>query len=151
MMLQKFKPFPYEEFPKDWKYIDDTNCLAFALGLIDPHKKDMYLLERTDEPIKNIFLNCVKKLGFNPQNFNPINQEEEKRTEGYIIRIYGFEAVETNIGILYDFHVIRREPNGKWVHKPGFGCIPCEITPKDLEEISKRYGKEFVSFAIIEP
>lgn len=149
-MSRKFKPIPWNEFPTSHEVITDTNCLAFALGIKKPmQKKHQYSLIMTQEPIAKTFLKKVKKLGFNPKNFKRIPNIQEEKEKGYVIRVYGFVPDETLDGeTFYDFHVIRREPDGKWVHKPGFLFRACEISKIEWEWILKKYGNRFVSFAI---
>lgn len=145
---RKFKPISWKEFPKNKKVIEGTNCLAFALGIKNPKRKHRYVLKMTAEPMETIFLKKVKKLGFNPQIFKQIDQDKEKEKKGYVIRVYGFEPEETEDGIMYDFHVIRREPNGQWVHKPGFDYLPRKVTERDWRIIFEKFGNKFISFAI---
>ena len=149
-MFKKFRPIPWNKFPTAKEVIDETNCLAFVLGLKKiKRSKKQYCLEMTADPIETIFLRKVRKLGFNPKKFRIITQEQEKTTNGYIIRLYGFAPEEViDEGIHYDFHLIRREPNGTWVHKPGFRYRPRKISKDDWEMIFEKFGKRFVSFAV---
>lgn len=147
-MPRKFKPISWEEFPKNQKVIDGTNCLAFVLGIKNPKRRKRYVLEMTGEPMETIFLRKVKKLGFDPNNFRKIEPEEERKTKGYIIRVYGFIGEDTDEGVMHDFHLIRREPDGQWVHKPGFGYKPQKISREYWNAIFEKYGNWFISFAI---
>ena len=150
MLRKKCRPIPLEEFPTDKKTTDYTNCLAFVLGIKKPRKKDnQYSLIPTKEEIGEIFLKKVRELGFNPKQFRKITREEERIVGGYIIRVYGFAAVETlEDGIRYDFHLIRREPDGRWVHKPGYFYHPKAINQEYWIAICERFGNDFVSFAL---
>ena len=149
-MFRKCKPISLEKFPKDQITTDKTNCLAFALGIKKPkRRKNQYSLLIAKEPIEKLFLKKVKELGFNPKQFRSIRRIEEEKEKGYIIRLYGFVPEETlDDGIKYDFHVIRREPNGKWVHKPGFFFEPREILDDDWNLIFDKFGNRFISFAL---
>ncbi len=150
-MLRKCRPIPVQKFPTKETIVDRTNCLAFALGIKRAkRKKGEFSLEKTDEPIEITFLKKVKKLGFNQKQFRKISREDEAKTEGYIIRVYGFAKnvnQETNT-ISYDFHLIRREPDGKWVHKPGYYYPPMEVDEAFSFAIFQKYGFNFISFAL---
>ena len=149
-MPRKFKPIPEQKFPREQKILNGTNCLAFALGIKKiRRKKGKYSLEKTEEPIEITFLKKVKELGFNPRDFKKISSKEEEETPGYIIRVYGFKEKRTRDNkTIYDFHVIRREPNGKWVHKPGFFYPPKKLENMDWYAINLIYGNKYVSFAV---
>ena len=150
-MPRKCKPIPYQKFPKKQKIIDGTNCLAFALGIKRAKRKPgEYGLEKTEKPIEITFLEKVKELGFDPKDFTLISKEDESKTQGYIIRLYGFSRMQTdeNGENFYDFHLIRREPNGQWVHKPGFYYQPREVTGEDWYVIFQKFGNRYVSFAV---
>ena len=150
MLLRKCKPIPLSRFPTDKRTIDRTNCLAFALGIKTPKwRKNQYSLIPSKEKIDEIFLKKVKELGLNPNQFKKINREDEKDVKGYVIRVYGFAPVETiDEGLRYDFHLIRREPDGKWVHKPGFYYRQTEVTYEYWNAIHESFGNEFISFAL---
>ena len=149
-MPKKFIPIPYELFPKKVEVINGTNCLAFALGICAPRRKgEDYALEKTDITIEIAFLNKVRKLGYDTRKFRRICTEDERKVKGYIIRVYDFANVTLSDGTkTEDFHVVRREPNGQWVHKPGFGYYPRRVSMEDWRIIVGRYGNKFVSFAI---
>ena len=150
LLLRKCKPIPIEQFPTDKKTTDYTNCLAFALGIKEPRKREnQYSLTPTKEEIGEIFLKKVKGLGFNPKQFRRITREEERTVGGYVIRVYGFVGEETiDDGIRYDFHLIRRELDGRWVHKPGYYYKPQALTQEYWIAIHERFGNDFVSFEL---
>jgi len=150
-MRKKFKPIPYKLFPKEKKIIDGTNCLAFALGIYKPRREgENYHLEN-NIPIDIAFLKKVKQLGFDQRKFRKIRKEDEIKVKGYIIRVYNFANVALLDGTnTEDFHVIRRERSGLWVHKPGFGYCPRVVSVQDWAIILSMYGNGFVSFAIEE-
>ncbi len=149
-MTKKFTPIPYNLFPNDVETINGTNCLAFALGICKPRYENAeYELDSAKSSIEAAFLEKVQELGFNPKKFRRIREEDEEKVKGYVIRVYDFANIKLADGTtVQDFHVIRREPNGQWVHKPGFGYEPREISIQDWRVIFWRYGISFVSFAI---
>jgi hypothetical protein len=150
-MHKKYIPIPYEAFPREREVVDGTNCLAFALGIYEPKwgdEREEYNLER-GITIKKAFLKKVRELGFDIQNFKRIKTEDEANCAGYVIRVYDFVKVKLNDGtITEDFHVIRREPNGKWFHKPGYGYYQRRVSIEDWIIILRQYGDRFVSFVI---
>ena len=148
-MPKKFIPILYDLFPRESAIVDETNCLAFALGISRAaRKKENYALE-TGIPIDKAFIKKVRKLGLDTKKFKKIKTEDEQNVSGYIIRVYDFADVRLTDGtVTKDFHLIRREPNGEWVHKPGFGYPPRKVSKEDWEVILERYGDRFVSFAI---
>lgn len=149
----KCKPIPYQEFSTKQEIIDNTNCLAFVLGINRVKRKTgEFSLEKTDESIEVTFLKKVEELGFDPQRFKVISHKDEKDTYGYIIRVYGFVR-KTNYfkkKTYYDYHLMRREPDGQWVHKPGFYYQARLVTQQDWGAIWLKYGGQFVSFSIDE-
>ena len=150
-MPRRFKPIPCQEFPTDEKTLARTNCLAFALGIktVSKRNRKKYILENQEGSIETIFLKKVKELRFNPKDFKLLRKEEEWSAEGYIIRVYCFRTEMYNgSGTTCKFHVIRREPNGKWVHKPGFFYQPYELTSADWNAIGKQYGSMYISFSV---
>lgn len=149
-MLKKCKPIPWDKFPTNQRTTDKTNCLAFAIGIKKPkRRKNQYSLIMSSEPIEILFLDKVKELGFDTKQFRRISRSQEEKEKGYIIRVYGFVPEETlNCEVYYDFHVIRREPDGTWVHKSGFYFRPKEISHEDWGLIFEKYGNRFVSFAL---
>ena len=150
-MHKKYIPIPCEVYPREREVVDGTNCLAFALGLYEPKwgaERDQYNLE-IGIPIEKAFLKKVRELGFNTKNFKRIKTEDEAKCAGYVIRVYDFVNVKLNDGtITEDFHVVRREPSGKWFHKPGYGCYQRRVSIEDWIIILTQYGKRYVSFAI---
>lgn len=149
-MLGKCKPIPYQEFPITQEIVDKTNCLAFALGINRAKRKNgEFNLEKTEEPIEKVFLKKVKELGFNPRQFKKISKEHEEKTKGYIIRIYGFEKeIGEDQKVYYDFHLIRRELDGQWVHKPGFFYQARPVTKEDWLAIFRKFGVSYISFVL---
>ena len=142
---RKFNPIPYEKFMAIKKCRYGTNCLAFALGITRKRQNEKeYSLKQTGETIETIFLRKVKELGFNPNDFVQISPKEESEIHGYIIRVYSLPTT----GDWIDFHVIRREPDGRWVHKPGYFYLPEEISYWGWYAISQKYGERYVSFAV---
>ncbi len=149
-MSKKFMPITCEKFSKKKRAVFETNCLAFALGICKKPKsrRERFELDKV-LPIDIAFLNKVKELGLDPTMFRKISKEEEVTTKGFIIRVYPFAKVAFSNGkVQDDFHVIRREPCGLWVHKPGFGYPPRKVTLTDWLTIFDRYGNKFVSFAV---
>ena len=150
-MLRKCKPIPVSKYPTKEKIVDRTNCLAFALGIKRAKRRNgEFNLDKTHEPIETIFLKKAEKLGFNPKQFTQISRAEEAKTQGYIIRVYGFARDEnpSNGTVSYDFHLIRRELDGQWVHKPGFFHKARYVTEEDWGIIYQQFGLQFVSFAL---
>ena len=150
-MRKEFTPIPYKLFPIEKEIIDGTNCLAFALGIYKPCEEGEDYNLQNNIPIDKAFLNKVSKLGFDTKKFRKIRTEDEAKVKGSIIRIYQFSKVTLSDGTnTDDFHVIRREINGLWVHKPGFGYCPRVVSITDWMTIWSIYGNGFVSFAIEE-
>lgn len=150
-MHKKYIPIPYEAFPREREVVDGTNCLAFVLGIYEPKwgvEREQYNLA-IDMPIEKAFLKKVRELGFDTKSFKRIQTEDEEKVKGYVIRVYDFAKVKLNDGtIAEDFHVIRREPNGKWFHKPGYGFYQRRVSKEDWIIILRHYGNRHVSFAI---
>jgi len=106
-----------------------TNCLAFALGLstsgcdFDSFASCNPELPQPD--FSEIFERLLDELGL---EWRRLTNLEDTNSDEFVIRIYGFYKFKDFMGYdVYDFHVIRRELDGTWVHKPDFKESPCEI------------------------
>lgn len=101
---------------------NDTNCLAFALGLdyADVHREYFGLPTCLD--LKTYLKRICENVGI---SYREINSCEEAKEDEMIIKGYEFiRCLDNRKG----FHVIRRELDKTWVHKEGWENMPCEIT-----------------------
>jgi len=129
------------------------NCLDFATGHILSTKT------RNDSdldysfPIAEAFLKKLSERGYElPRQ---IQDESEAREGECILKVFDFTDFEQEHPLwkgetitFKDFHVVRRELDGTWVHKPGWDDSPCEIrTDEDWAAIYEEFGNKFVLFA----
>lgn len=128
----------------DWPYEvnSKTNCLAFALGLPYP---DMHcsLFTTKSYPLsdaKTLLEIFLKELNL---NFRKINSIEEAHLDEYILQVYEHKFVSSKY-----FHIIRRNLDGRWVHKPGWNCGPCEITFEEFFHRTNPKSSISVTFAV---
>ena len=145
-MSKKIRPISVEKFPDI-----STNCLGFAVGSlenIEQSKKD-YNLDET-LPIGDAFISWLEQHDF--QVPRQISSLDEAQPSEYVFKIIGFKTYNyrqfgVNIPI-YDFHVIRREPNGIWVHKNGWYCEPSIVSEEDWANFEEDFGAEYALFAL---
>ena len=128
-------PLPYDQWPEELN--DDTNCLAFALGLTKVDcDYDSFVSWNPEFPkpkFSAVFERLLNELGFEWRN---LENPEKANSDEFIIQIYGFYKFPFLNDTLLDFHVIRRELDGTWIHKPSFNDSPCKI---DFEVFHEEY------------
>lgn len=120
-----------------------NNCLAFSAGQTGPGDYTLYRqidpdtgrpINPKDTPCKP-FIHKMKQYGFKLREV-----KTEAETEGKIaFWLWGWFCYRDLFGKLHydDFHVIRRNPDGSFEHKPD-GTKPAE--PTSLEAIQNVYG-----------
>ena len=133
-MAKKIRPIPVEEFPNV-----PTNCFGFAIGCTVPNYGSPIYNLNVDLPLADSFLSKLKELEYTslPRKIDKI--EDAKEGE-YIFMVLGFNG--------YAYHVLRREPDKVWVHKPGWVGKPRIVTSDDWSNIYGFYGQKSVYFAI---
>lgn len=142
--MPKFCPISANDYYPEVR----TNCLAFALGL--SHDDDYNLNDEL--PIAEAFIQAWNRLVGG--EIRQIRSIDEAKPNEYIFKVYDYTPFRQWQPILEyyvtykDFHVVRRELDGTWVHKPGWNEPPTEITSKeDWDELSKEFGSKYVLFA----
>lgn len=116
---------PYDKWPTEFNA--RTNCLAFQLGLTIDLGKDYLELGRLVTPHITVDIQTLQKayeqllteFGF---EWRKILRVDDTNNDEYVFQIYG--PFHSDDYPYYDFHVIRRELDGTWVHKPTFGSYP---------------------------
>jgi len=106
-------PLSPEEWPTE--LLESSNCLGFALG-IPFADKGKYTF--TPVFLKSFIPQLLSGLGLDYRN---ITSDEEANPDEIIIKCY--ENLPFNNG----FHLIRRNLDGRWVHKEGWYEPPTEI------------------------
>lgn len=119
---------PFSEF---WKNIDETNCLAYALGLDIPQSE---------------ICECAYQIGQIYRYYNEIKKLYCSQLEllELELKFLGIKYEETSVNsplgddewkIFYlgndyesGFHFLRQTKNGIWMHKPDFGIAPTNNT-----------------------
>lgn len=131
----------------------NTNCLAFAFGQTLPGDYTLYRaidpdtgrpFNPYDTPVR-AFIQKAESFEFKLKQV-----ESEEETEGKTaFYLWGWFAYKDLTGKLFytDFHVIRKNPDGSFEHKPD-GTKPAE--PTSLEEIRTKYDYFEKPFIFIE-
>lgn len=152
----------------NWQNLRDTNCLAFALGLDfpDPNYHNFYgsfgsicnaehlftqskIADRNT--IEKVFIETCQLLGL---ACRVISSPNDASSFEYIIGFFGmYPCMHSNtwredVRYQYDFHVIRRNLDGTWVHKPGWYDKPEKIEWKCLQLV---YPERPLYFAVSKP
>lgn len=97
-----------------------TNCLAFALGL-PIGKPDIFKVSTSPfSKLEDLLEYLLSISGLEYRKLNCVKDAEE---DEYVLQ--GYDMICDNT---YCYHVIRRNLDGKWYHKPGFlkGAIPID-------------------------
>lgn len=142
-------PLPFDKWPEELR--EKTNCLAFALGLnIGDCDFGNLVYSNPEIPtptFSKIFERLLNELGL---EWRRIDSVEQSSSDEYVIQIYGFYPVRRLFYTFMDFHVIRRELDGSWVHKPDFKELP---SPIDWVDFRKEYPDNEIEgiFAVRKP
>ena len=132
-------PLAYNNWPKE--LLKETNCLAFSLGLTLPNMDYDGLVSINPEfPVprfSEVFERLLTELNL---EWRKIDSPMEATCEEYVLQIYGFYRLFRDYHP--DFHVIRRELDGTWVHKPDDKKSPCVI---NFDEFVKEYPASEIS------
>ncbi len=154
-MSKKFAAISPEQYPTKFSSGYGTNCLAFALGITEPVRlhSSMYDLDSCS-PIFAAFYKKFSELFGSSESLRQLNSIEEAKKNEYVFMVFDFTSYITKrYGMeitLYDFHVARRELDGRWVHKPGWSESPCYINQQDWTGIFREFGERYVLFALTE-
>lgn len=147
-MPRKFKAISVSDYPKNFS----SNCLAFALGLVEEksHRSDFYDLNINELPnltVADAFLQTWSRFEFEGSPRQIANESEAQPGE-YVFKVMGFNKINFfGMKTFYDFHITRRELDGTWVHKPDWDEAPRIVTSADLDEQAQAYGSKYVMFA----
>jgi len=97
-----------------------TNCLAFALGLPIANPSIFKISTSSFSKLSSLLDYLLSVSGLSYRKLNSVKDADE---DEYIIQ--GYDSIIDNT---YCYHVIRRNLDGKWYHKPGFlkGPIPID-------------------------
>lgn len=149
MPTSNFHPLSVNVYPRGI----DTNCLAFALGIVKPRENhDEYDLEYP-MTISEAFINSWQKVGFDSNTLRKISSIDEAKPDEYLFKVYDWTPYYQNVPFMgrvrfWNFHVLRRELDGSWVHKPGWDDDPEEVASKQQwDEIENEFGSKYVLFA----
>lgn len=155
-MPKYIKPISISNFPANII----TNCFGFAIGDTESlETKDSQTKFNMDGslPIDKAFYQKLEELGYDelPRQISTV---EEANPGEYVLEVFDFTKYTYRTPFMgelddpivyYDFHVIRREPDGTWVHKPGWKDQPCKIqTAADWNDIYNEFGCKYVLFAV---
>ncbi|NMA51240.1 MAG: hypothetical protein GX951_05295 [Mollicutes bacterium] len=150
---------------KDWRYFQDTNCYAFALGLDIPEKHicksayqpgTIYAKASNISPITLWKLSVFERLVLDLKTLG-ISIEEIKKYETPICQRFGdLRYLSWSVLMFlssYDFHFARINSNGKLFDKMGYDELPKKTSIRKLEKKGYQLVKIFslYFFKAIEP
>lgn len=148
-MSKKITPIAISNFPNI-----STNCLGFAIGNDTPVRESdsLYVLDH-HYSIAEAFSKKLMELNYEelPHKIESVDEAQENE---FIIMVFDFTEFKIKHPFMgweshWDYHVVRRELNGTWVHKPGWELPPCEIqTQADWDAIYNEFGNSYVLFAV---
>lgn len=152
-----FKPKPIKPIGIDkWPVGVNTNCLGFAIGheeSFERYEERTVCLDHCLE-IGESFIAKLKALSYNvPRRIKGI---DEVKGNEFVIAVFGFASYQTFkqfsgiVGVEDDFHLVRRELDGTWVHKPGWNQSPRVVTEEDEEDIRKKFDVSKVALFAFE-
>jgi len=127
--------------------IKNTNCFAFVFGITENQTSMFELISRDPDgeriKIEKAFISQAKKFGIDLKQVNSL--EEAKGKDAFIL--WGWYRNIPLFGISDDFHVARKNSDGTFEHKAGFG-EPAENTT--LEKLTKEYPEQYKVFILNE-
>lgn len=150
----------------EWKNIYSTNCLAFALGLDFPDPDNtrffgrFYSISHPEAHFEEkekippatfamYFVDTCRILGLNCRR---INSPDSAASDEYVMALWGmYSKVDNKRSTItktvyeHDYHIIRRNLGGKWVHKEGWSNRPEVVEWKCL---SLLYPERPMYFAV---
>ena len=137
-----------------------TNCFGFAIGDTESLNSTFFTSIKFNMdgtlPINEAFHKKLRELGYDelPRQISTL---DEATSNEYVFMVLASEKYSLQIPFMgerelcWNYHVVRREPDGTWVHKPGWKDSPCEIsTEADWEDIYNEFGRKYVLFAVAE-
>lgn len=151
---------------RDWKNLTTTNCLAFALGLDLPDPNctqfygSFYSISHPDANFEEkekippavfamYFTDTCKVLGLNCRRITTPN---DATADEYVMALWGMyskpdnkRSTITKTVYSHDYHVIRRNLDGTWIHKEGWSSRPEVVEWKCL---SLLYPERPMYFAV---
>ena len=141
-----FEPKPIKPIGiGEWTVGVHTNCLGFAIGheeSFERYKERTVCLDNRLE-IGEAFITKLKGLGYKiPRRINGI---DEANDEEFVIAVFGFASYQTFkqfcgiVEVEDDFHLVRRELDGTWVHKPGWYQAPRVVSQEDEADIRSKF------------
>lgn len=141
---------------RQWPVGVNTNCLCYAVGCTDPWGiyETSHMALDTELEIGDAFQKRVVELGYIPPR--RIGKIAEANPEEFVLAVFGFSNYDRFVrfqGIISvegDYHVVRREPDGTWVHKPGWYQSPRVVTEADEEEIRRKFDVSKVALFAFE-
>ena len=152
-----FKPKPIKPIGiRKWPVGVNTNCLGFVLGheeSFERYEERTVCLDNRLE-IGEAFITKVKGFGYKiPRRINGI---VEANDDEFVIAVFGFASYQTFkqfrgiVEVEDDFHLVRRELDGTWVHKPGWYQSPRVVTEEDEEDIRSKFDVSKVALFAFE-
>jgi len=154
-MPKYIKPISISDFPATVS----TNCFGFAIG--DTKSYDTTFITPTDFnmdgnfPIAKAFHKTLSFLGYDELP-RQISSLEEAAPNEYVFMIFWNGQYLLQIPFseerekCWNYHIVRRELDGTWVHKPGWEDKPCQIcTDADWEAIYQEFTRKHVLFAVV--
>lgn len=150
-MPKHINPISVSKFPTNVH----TNCMGFALGCEESLSGFLGIRKFNLDgsfPIDEAFFRMLREVGYDvPRQISTI---DEAHSNEYILMLLGSTKYRipslflSEQELCWNFHVVRRELDGTWVHKPGWERLPCAIcTDADWEAIHSEFGRKYILFA----
>ena len=149
-MPKKIRPLNIQDFPKQ-----KSNCLAFAIGdTRNPDSfEDGFDLDHNFK-IEEAFLKKLTQLGYDELPHH-IEKIEDALPNEYVFLLFDWTEYKQKVPCLnfwvtsWDYHVVRRELDGTWVHKHGWKDSPCDVSSQeDWDALYNEFGEKYVLFAL---
>ena len=134
---------------RDWPRFTYTNCFGFAIGYseyLEFYEVEIFNMDKT-LGIKEAFCTKIEELGYNLPRC--INEISEANSDEYVLAVFGFVNYQekTLFGKeidVPDYHLMRRELDGTWVHKMGWYQEPRVVNSNDARIILDVFGADKV-------
>ena len=150
------KPKPIKPIGIDkWPVGVKTNCFGFAIGhteSLESWEVFTFDLNHAQE-VGVAFESKLRGLGYKvPRRISKLVEANE---DEFVLAVFGFVSYELKLRfrkkmVIGDYHVVRREIGGTWVHKPGWYQSPRVVTKVDEEEIRSKFDVSKVALFAFE-
>ena len=122
------------------------NCIMFALGNKSSHEIFCDLIKKDKLFPTEAFEKTLQELDINFKKLPSFDDSVMLASNEYVVCLYWWTDFDDTFGChspYTEYHVVRRQPDNKWLHKSGFFNPISEFPSYELEEVMLLKDKAF--------